>query len=1105
MNKFSQHAFKVVGFGVGAALGGPVATLCGGYVAEALHGLLGDIFGSEKDVSQSVGGMLSGLASSFLPDLLRQPEDYPEFNHDFRRGMIDALVKTLREKAPATYARNAVKNEASFKVIQRCLATAADELKRKEEAALDARDHAAFSALFPQGATDQTLLDFQNEAIDDQAASQAFMEQWYDAVLAETIRREHVTDLPHLGGEVEFRKQTIDALRVEFSAAFGQVLKEPKNERLRIAFHRLMLNSLHQGLRRSPQAPAEWTTKLDQFITLYQKDQVLLAVMDGKLDDIKGDTTELLSLVRVLVERSAATPPPPRRYIHVPFASLGRNFVGRETAMAELHRQLRPSGAAQPPIAKAIVNALHGLGGVGKTRLAVEYARTYAEEYSAVLWVSAADPKTLQREMAELSRAHILDLADETETAQQVRYDAVLDWLKQHPGWLLILDNVDTDKAAEAAYQLVNGLLGGAVLLTSRRSVWGGSIDMMKLDVLDKGDAARFLLQRTGQSENATAQAQTDTLALAQELGCLALALEHAAAYISKKRVTLGQYLSTWRQHDQAVQEWHDPQIMSYDRQMATTWEMTREELGIGEMALLRILCWYAPEPVPRWLFETAMAEAIFTQACALVQGTGAPAPATAGTLDESLLRLADYSVITWDQEQQTVQMHRVVQEIQRTRLPEEQRKTSLHHSLQLLLSNYPGDPQDVRTWGKWTSLQPHIEHTAPQAEAAAIPAPTSTLMGNLGLLLHTKALHRQAEDWFRRAMKIDEANYGPNHPLVAIRLNNLAQLLQATNRSGEAEPMIRRALEIGEASYGPDHPKVAAHLNNLALLLKATNRLEEAEQLVRRALLIDETSYGPDHPEVATDLNNLAQLLKDTTRLGEAEPLMRRVVSIFETAYGKDHPNLATALNNLAQLLQTMNRLEDAEPMFRRALKIDEASYGPDHPKVAADLNNLATLLYTTNRLTEAEPLMQRALKIDEASYGPDHPEVGRDLNNLATLLKATNRLEEAEPMYRRALEIDEASFGPDHPEVALHLNNLALLLYATGRLGEAEPLMRRQLEIFVSFVRKSGHEHPHIRQAVENYVGLLARMGLAEDAIVEKLQEIVVEAYGGIRSPAL
>jgi tetratricopeptide (TPR) repeat protein len=370
-------------------------------------------------------------------------------------------------------------------------------------------------------------------------------------------------------------------------------------------------------------------------------------------------------------------------------------------------------------------------------------------------------------------------------------------------------------------------------------------------------------------------------------------------------------------------------------------------------------------------------------------------------------------------------------------------------------------------------------------------------LLDRQASLLQVIAQYEAAELLFRRALAIDEASHGIDHPDVARDLNNLARLLQDTNRLAEAEPLMRRALAIDEASYGNDHPKVARDLNNLALLLQDTNRLAEAEPLIRRALAIDEASYGNDHPKVARDLNNLALLLQDTNRLAEAEPLMRRALAIDEVSYGKDHPEVATDLNNLAQLLQATNRLAEAEPLMRRALAIDEASYGKDHPKVAIRLNNLAWLLKDTNRLAEAEPLMRRALAIDEDSFGKDHPKVARDLNNLAQLLQATNRLAEADPLMRRALAIDEASYGKDHPKVAIRLNNLASLLQVTNRLAEAEPLMRRALVIVEA---SYDNDHPNLAIHLNNLAQLLkATNRLAEaEPLMRRALAIDEASYG-------
>ena len=138
----------------------------------------------------------------------------------------------------------------------------------------------------------------------------------------------------------------------------------------------------------------------------------------------------------------------------------------------------------------------------------------------------------------------------------------------------------------------------------------------------------------------------------------------------------------------------------------------------------------------------------------------------------------------------------------------------------------------------------------------------------------------------------------------------------------------------------------------------------------------------------------------------------------------------------------------------------------------------------------------MRRALAIDEKGYGPEHPNVAIRLNNLAQLLKDTNRLGEAEPLMRRALAIDEKGYGPEHPNVAIDLNNLALLLLDTNRLGEAEPLMRRGLIIFLKFTRSTGHLHPHLKDALGNYRGILEAMSLGEEEIARRVAEVGKEA---------
>jgi tetratricopeptide (TPR) repeat protein len=776
-----------------------------------------------------------------------------------------------------------------------------------------------------------------------------------------------------------------------------------------------------------------------------------------------------------------------RRIVQLPYPSLGSLFKGREPFLEQLRASLERGADGR---ATAVVGkALHGLGGVGKTRLAVEYAWQHQDDYHALLFVPAQTPQDLRRNLAALCGPLVLDLAEQAATEEEVRLAAALRWLHEHPGWFLILDNIDTRDAAEAAEELLARLRGGHVLLTGRLTRWSASVEPLELDVLDHGDAAAFLLERTERGRRKRPTDGAGAAELARELDGLALALEQAGAYIVQQRVSLAEYLAAWRAQVSAVQKWHDSHLMKYPRSVAVTWQTTVEQLGAAELALLRLLAWLAPDPVPQWLVVEEQAEAVWREAVALAEQASSEADTRSATTREALVVLADYSMVGWDVDGETLAVHRVVQEVLRSRLPEASRSQWLTLSLRLLNDANLGDPTDVRSWDRWDALRPHIAAAAMRGDGVGIGEPTARLMVQLGILHFGKALYREAEPLMRRALDINERSVGPDHPNVARDLNNLAQVLQATNRLVEAEPLMRRALAIDERSGGPDHPNVATDLSNLAQLLQATDRLTEAEPLLRRALAIDERGFGPDHPKVAIRLNNLAQLLQATNRLAEAEPLMQQALAIDERV-GSDHPKVAIRLSNLAQLLQATNRLAEAEPLMRRALAISERSFGPDHPNVAIALNVLAQLLQATNRLAEAEPLLRRALVIDERTAGPDHPNVAIRLNNLAQLLQATNRLGVAEPLMRRALAINERSLDPGHPNVAVALNNLASLLQATNRLSEAEPLMLRHVEIFRQFHIKHGHVHPHYRAALHNYRILLEAMHLSAAEIAARLQ---------------
>ncbi len=238
---------------------------------------------------------------------------------------------------------------------------------------------------------------------------------------------------------------------------------------------------------------------------------------------------------------------------------------------------------------------------------------------------------------------------------------------------------------------------------------------------------------------------------MARELDGLALALEQAGAFIANRRVSLAEYLRDWRTHVPGVQEWHNATLMKYPRSVAVTWQTTMQQLGAGEIALLRLLSWFAPEPLPLFVLEGNKAESLWREAVRLLNSESPDLAGASGQVRDAFVTLANYSIVRFDTAGETVTMHRVMQEIMRSRSPQGAWEHWLTLALRLLDAADPGDPDDVRTWPRWNPLRPHVALAVERGDKMAILEPTAMLMNNLGLLLAANAQHAEAEALHRR------------------------------------------------------------------------------------------------------------------------------------------------------------------------------------------------------------------------------------------------------------------------------------------------------------------------------------------------------------------
>ncbi len=717
------------------------------------------------------------------------------------------------------------------------------------------------------------------------------------------------------------------------------------------------------------------------------------------------------------------------------------HFVGRTSEMRRIHESVMLGRMG-------VLTAVHGMGGVGKTALATEYAHAFAAGYGGGRWLLRCEGREdLPGTIALLAAPLGVTFTEPEKYDVTLQYQRVIAELRRlamenepHHA-LLLLDNVDRPKLLEPAQtgQIPDGdwlhLIATTRLtekeLHKEENEALSDRVFVAVDELPEEDALSLIEshQRGGRFRgDAERDAAREIVRL---LGGFTLAVEEAAVYLGRyPEVTCAAFLARLRKEgleglDNAAGQ-SGAGVRHGEIRLGATLRPMLERLSAAERLVMDHAALLPPDHVALpWLRELA--------AAAHPELGRDAEPGYPDPWRDVLRRLMGLRLLLpagapdADGQPRLVRVHRLVQQLV---LHQSQSDKTCHFYICRLLR---------RLANRFVSFSKHLE--CQQAISTLIKARVAVL---------NKATTWTETRW--EVLPLDAlANLWGDieHPDAPWLMNEVGRYWKTLAEWSRAEPLMRRALAIYESTLGREHPFVAIGLNNLAQLLQATNRLAEAEPLMRRALAIDEAAYGPKQPSVARDLNNLAGLLHATNRLAEAEPLMRR------------------------------------------ALAIDEAAYGPKHPSVARDLNNLAQLLLITNRLSEAEPLMRRAMAIDEAAYGLDHPDVARDLNSLALFLKDTNQLVEAEPLLFRSLSINEAAYGPEHPRVAIALHNLAQLLKTANRLVEAEPLMRRHLVIFRQCFEHTGHQDPNFFAAVKNYLSLLSAMRLpAEEARAKTLE---------------
>jgi len=733
---------------------------------------------------------------------------------------------------------------------------------------------------------------------------------------------------------------------------------------------------------------------------------------------------------------------------NVPF---GRNpfFTGRGQLLERLHAQLFHDQRA----ALTQAAALSGLGGIGKTQVAIEYAYRYRDEYTAVFWARANSRETLMADYVAIARLLLLPGSD-TEDQMQV-VTTVKRWLREHEGWLLMLDNAD-------GLSLVPDFLPregkGHLVLTTRAQATGKLASSMPVAKMELSESMQLLLHRAKLLERdepldtVSAAERRAAQQLVEELDGLPLAIDQAGAYIEETECSLGDYLALYSQRRLALLKRESSLESDYSHSVASTWELSFSQVEQADTAaadLLRLCAFLHPDAIP---------EAILTEGADQLGPRLRAVAADPLRLNDAIQLLRRYSLVKRDPQARLFTVHRLVQVVLKESLDTTIQQLWAERAVRAVNAAFPHE--EYASWERSELCLSHALLCAELIEQNGFSFPEATsLLHATGLYLGRRRRYAQAELLLERALALRQYTLGAEHPDTASTLNRLADLYMISGNHQQAELLVQPVLATYERVLGPAHPEVAYALNTLASVYMFTVRYVQAEPLYLRALALREQALGPTHPLVAETLNGLAVLYVYQGKYAQAEPLYRRALALAEKVVGPEHSETLTTLQNLANLYSRQGKYAQAEPLLQQALSVAERVLGEENPDTLYSLLNLGRLSTLQGQYQQAETLLQRAHILSERVLGPGHDMTFRTLLLLAQLSQAQHQNALAESLYQQALQGFEHVLGPEHPRVAETLTGLAQLSIRQRHYAQAESLLQRALAIDEHAL---GPEHP-------------------------------------------
>jgi len=701
------------------------------------------------------------------------------------------------------------------------------------------------------------------------------------------------------------------------------------------------------------------------------------------------------------------------------------DFTGRETLLTQLRDGLTAEGELVPYV-------LHGLGGIGKTQIALEYAHRFASQYDVVWWVDA--------ELAGQLPVHLTALAErlgivKPEAGAEHNGRALLDHLGTQDRWLLVLDNAEDP--SEIACWLPAG--NGHVLITSRTPAWSGIARGLDIDIFTRPESLLFLNERIPRITSDQADG------LADDLGDLPLALDQAAGVLTASAMPVDHYRRLLAEKANQLMQEGTPR--NYPSSLAASVTIAASRLKTDHPnaePILRLTAFLGPDPIP-----TAWIDATRAQLATL--------PAESATdamwLWNTLPHLARYGLARLSTE--TLQMHRLTQAVLRDETNLQDAGAVRADVVTLLVAANPGEAESPATWPQWALVSSHLA-----CIAAADDSRFRHLACETALYLLKSGQPTRARELMTALRRISVADSGEDHPDTLTCAQYLGYALSDLGENQAAKSLIEDTLARRRRTLGSDHPDTLHSANDFGVVLNKLGKPSEAlasdeETLARRRRVL-----GVDHPDTLNSAQNLAVTLHTLGKYDEGWRIEEDTLARRQSVLGVDHPDTLRSAQNLAVTLHSFGRYDEGWRIADDTLARYRRVLGDDHPDTLHSASGVALALHALRKYDEARRMAEDTLARCRRVLGDDHPDTLGAALGFGSNLHAVGEYDEARRIKEDTLARCRRVLGDDHPDTLNSASGLANTLNALGKYDEARRVAEDAL---ARYRRVLGDDHPY------------------------------------------